>query len=633
MLALPVDINVSDRPLSTATFDAGINASSAWTGHLESASSDGDPPEGKEGVSSNDTLRGDVMNESRPARALYDFDGEEQFRELVVSAGDTLAILKEEVADGWSLARFQSTVGLIPRKYYAFTAEFATSPSLIKSGEETASITTPLQPQVTGQYFASIRNTLLGGKSLNRFSNFVTSGAEEWVLKGADEQNDVPPTGEMIGQQDLDEDNSDEDDSKDEGTGSHRVREADRHFVEMPPSWKAKSPPFRVLVHSPTKQTSPLSGSFTVYAVTSLFSAEATPSHSRYPTASESSNSLLSVSSSTRSLTPTPETYASNSRSKVSGESGPDDISQTSITVYRRFSHFAFLHTALSRKLPGIALPPLPEKQYAGRFSDEFVEARRGDLEKWISRVVRHPVARYAEVLVFFLSCDNEVEWRRNWPRHLTPSVTPGPSFYSQVYHPAFNLDADDAADAVDRFERHINAVGQGVQGLRTVLSRVRDVGVDMSVAQRDLSYSILSLITSTPHVDSNGSAPTPSLAYKPSPWDEDGDIPSDSEENRKGLLNDEGAWCWRDDCEDCLRLTKALQKMAETLQSTADIYDDHARRTQLITHDMLKDVSHPASLYAPVIDTHRATLSRYKETSAEHNASQLSPTLDNALT
>lgn len=48
-------------------------------------------------------------------------------------------------------------------------------------------VTTPLQPQTTGPYFASIRQTLLGGKSFNRFSNFVTSGAEDWVLNGLPE--------------------------------------------------------------------------------------------------------------------------------------------------------------------------------------------------------------------------------------------------------------------------------------------------------------------------------------------------------------------------------------------------------------------------------------------------------------
>lgn len=78
------------------------------------------------------------------------------------------------------------------------------------------------------------------------------------------------------------------------------------------------------------------------------------------------------------------------------------------ITVQRRFSQFVILHTTLCRRLPGIALPPLPEKQYSGRFNDDFVEARRGDLERYINKIVRHPIARYADIATFFLSCDND---------------------------------------------------------------------------------------------------------------------------------------------------------------------------------------------------------------------------------
>ena len=79
------------------------------------------------------------------------------------------------------------------------------------------------------------------------------------------------------------------------------------------------------------------------------------------------------------------------------------------MTVQRRFSHFVFLHNALKRLLPGIALPPLPEKQYAGRFSESFVEARRGELERYINKLVKHPLVRSADVVMFFLSCDNDV--------------------------------------------------------------------------------------------------------------------------------------------------------------------------------------------------------------------------------
>ncbi len=215
----------------------------------------------------------------------------------------------------------------------------------------------PIVPQTTGEWFPSFRRSLLGGKQLNRFSSFVTSGAEEWVLQGTSET--VPQETEPRSAHDRDSTVSDDGDSVG-GLG-----EADRHFVETGPAWRTKVPPFRILVHSPSKRSSMLSGAYTMYSVTSLFDS-------------------------------TEETEYSRPASPVR------------ITVHRRFSHFVVLHTALTRRLPGIALPPLPEKQYAGRFNDDFVEARRGDLDRYLNRVVRHPVARYAEVLTFFLGCESD---------------------------------------------------------------------------------------------------------------------------------------------------------------------------------------------------------------------------------
>ena len=62
-------------------------------------------------------------------------------------------------------------------------------------------------------------------------------------------------------------------------------------------------------------------------------------------------------------------------------------------------------------------------------------------------------------------------------PQHLAMKAA-GPAFYASVFHPAFNLDAEDAAEAVDRFETHTRAVGKGVQGLRNVYGKIREARV-----------------------------------------------------------------------------------------------------------------------------------------------------------
>jgi sorting nexin-9/18/33 len=141
-------------------------------------------------------------------------------------------------------------------------------------------------------------------------------------------------------------------------------------------------------------------------------------------------------------------------------------------------------------------------------------------------------------------------EWKRLVPKHL--GLPPaGPSFYARVFHPAFNLDADDAASTVDCFETHTRAVGKGVQGLRNIFGQVRQARIgepplisydssltisqEMSKAERLLSYSLLSLITGK----ALASAPMTGLS-------EDDTL---SNPKGKGIVSSDGAWCWREGC------------------------------------------------------------------------------------
>ncbi|KAG2154261.1 uncharacterized protein EDB93DRAFT_1248458 [Suillus bovinus] len=551
------------RLRSDAPFDTEIISSNAWTEHLECYS-----------LSDNEPELADKHHELQPieetvkaARVLYNFEGKAEFRELTVEAGDELSILKEEAGDGWSLVRASCSgeIGLLPQTYYTCTTSFIAvhakkelSSSAITSQASLQEQSKPLSivPQDTGEWMnplPNFRQSLLRGKSLNRFSGFVTSGAEEWVLEG---YVDPVVSNPSTSHQRISTEDSINDDNRLSRLG---LGEADRHYVDTGPTWQSKVPKFRVLVHSPSKRTSGLSGAYTMYSVTSLFSS----------TTDESYDTCI------------------------------PPISPTRITVQRRFSHFIVLHTSLTRRLPGIALPPLPDKQYAGRFSADFVEARRGELERYIRCIVRHPVARYAEAVTSFLGCENDVEWKRLMPQLLSMPAA-GPSFFAHVFHPAFNIDVDDATEVIDRFGRHTLAVGKGMQSLRNIFGRIREVRLEMSKAERLLSYSLLSLITSTPL----SSAPVAGIK-------EDAE---DTPSQRNGLLNEEGAWCWREGCQDCLKLTKAMQKTSDSLQTVADLYDDHARRTQLETHEAFKSVAHPYQLYEGIIETHQSTVSRYKD-------------------
>jgi sorting nexin-9/18/33 len=124
----------SKFPSSTARavseFDAGLNTSTAWTEHLDVGISP-DPSGGgaskrqylsESGVGtslSDDELDSKDLEETRPARALYQFQGKAEFRELSVEAGDQFEVVKEDVGDGWSLIQnVEGEIGLVPRSYY-----------------------------------------------------------------------------------------------------------------------------------------------------------------------------------------------------------------------------------------------------------------------------------------------------------------------------------------------------------------------------------------------------------------------------------------------------------------------------------------------------------------------------------
>lgn len=53
-----------------------------------------------------------------------------------------------------------------------------------------------------------------------------------------------------------------------------------------------------------------------------------------------------------------------------------------------------------------------------------------------------------------------------------------GPAFYARVYHPAYNVDKDDATDAIDRFDNHTRAVSKSVQTMRSMFAKVRDARI-----------------------------------------------------------------------------------------------------------------------------------------------------------
>jgi sorting nexin-9/18/33 len=80
--------------------------------------------------------------------------------------------------------------------------------------------------------------------------------------------------------------------------------------------------------------------------------------------------------------------------------------------VERRFKHFDWLHARITHKFTIMVVGALPDKQISGRFEDDFIERRRLALERYMSRLARHPVISQSDVFQHFITCTEEkVGW------------------------------------------------------------------------------------------------------------------------------------------------------------------------------------------------------------------------------
>ncbi|KAJ9479223.1 putative Vacuolar protein sorting-associated protein 5 (putative) [Pseudozyma hubeiensis] len=475
------------------------------------------------------------------------------------------------------------------------------------------------------------KGSVFGKKTFNRFASFVTSGAEDYVLSDSNPQADersrtiarkvsggeavstLPPalTGVKEEEDETASDGQARDNAHEERAEESEVElcaaDPNHHFViagSAGPKWMSKSGPFLVQVHHPEKRTK-LNGmqEYTIYHVTSTY-----PLYDE-PDAVDENQSCIPYD-------------------PLGGPYPPG----AQVTVRRRFTQFEWLYQTLAKHYSALLIPPVPEKQYSGRFASDFIETRRADLEMWMSRLVRHPVLRYSETLRFFLSCDDEAEWRTNAAALLRfGCLAAGKAMqggvFAHTWHPEFNFDATEAgleADRLDAFlkaqEKTINGVGghnAGKHGVLAAYKSHREGNVATSSTYRDLSYTLLRTLTGAGAGPSDDNAPTSTAAALA---DVDAHrilgppMGSVGKRSDTGATNEHGAWCWREDCQDCLNFTSALQNTAECMQSVADIYESHARETLLRQHERFKEVSKPHTMAQSLLETHRTTLARYRE-------------------
>ncbi|KAK4689866.1 sorting nexin-9/18/33, partial [Tremellales sp. Uapishka_1] len=487
---------------------------------------------------------------SREARSLYSFTALNS-NELSFAANASLIIHSASIGEGWSMACVAATgqVGLCPASYWVYTSGFELSPDLYSGGsweskakgEKRASSDLVDEHRESGWEW--IRKSVLGGRSLNRFSKFVQSGAEDFILSGS------TPTASTSHAR-----------LPSNASLSHLVPESEIHHISSGPSWTNKSAIFQTSIGSTKRRGDLGGGEYITYEILSVFPSE-------------------------------------------------ENDKDVRIEVSRRYSSFALLCQWLCTKYRALAIEPLP-----GKASDVNIENRRRDLDSWLRRVVRHPVLRYSEGLIAFLGSDTEEEWKSRSAELMKDSSTPS-TFFSQIYHPEFNVDLEDSSTTIERFEKHLQALDISITSLRTLWPSVRARMHENGRADRELAQGFWKMM---------------------------------QEQNAQGV------WCWREHCggeltgltprwraydkAGCLQLTRGMSGLVQSLTDVANLREEQAGKELMDVQDRLKDLAYPSLLYSSVVDIHKATLGRYSsstqsiETESELISSRCETILNSTL-
>lgn len=363
------------------------------------------------------------------AKALYDFEPQAA-GEISIWANETVTVINKNVGEGWCEGiNSRGETGLFPEDYVEMLPASAPPPSMpppplpAKYDAGPPAVSAPQapqydngddwdddwddddsnqgaqdmqqHPQLSGPcnygLFPPNRSSLLeagskgdgapkGGtvKRFNRFSNFVKSGGESWLLGLI---KPVVPSDEQF------------------------------HIGELEGkiTWVAGMDPYECEVSSPKKE-SKFKG-FKNYIAYQL-----TPSFNQVP-------------------------------------------------VSRRYKHFDWLHERLQEKFSLIPVPPLPDKQIAGRYQDDFIEHRMAKLQLWVNRICQHPVMSQSSVWMHFLTCRDEKKWKLG-KRKAEKDELMGTNLFAALQVPQNSLDPLIVEGKVDSFGKFTQKMDEGVNHL-----------------------------------------------------------------------------------------------------------------------------------------------------------------------
>ncbi|GAA6010195.1 hypothetical protein JCM10207_005661 [Rhodosporidiobolus poonsookiae] len=194
----------------------------------------------------------------------------------------------------------------------------------------------------------------------------------------------------------------------------------------------------------------------------------------------------------------------------VTAETDLSSYNSKTPSARRRYHDFVFLRDGLVKDFPACVVPPLPEKHrmeyiVGDRFSNDFIERRRQDLERFLQRLARHPKLSRTELFQQFLE---STEW--NVYKHKHSARVSISSDSSDPHHPTTGAGKvlDTLSDTLlnafaklkkpdERFvviRQHLDSFEEGLASLEGLARRSKTRLHDLAADYEDLAVSVQGL-------------------------------------------------------------------------------------------------------------------------------------------
>lgn len=283
--------------------------------------------------------------------------------------------------------------------------------------------------------------------------------------------------------------------------------------------------------------------------------------------------------------------------------------------VYRRYKHFEWLHSQLGIHFGLLCIPPLPEKQAQGRFTPDFIACRKRALERFLKRVARHPVLRQAPAFRHFVSCTDDRMWKVGKRRaELEGSLMAGalrslsstPTGTTRRAQQPVVRNRRKGGDVLLRSlevtgcdslvqEREGNEERESewmVNQLEKFLNDFDKTSLGVCDASQAFLYA----------------APTfKSVFAKMSV--------ALSRMTRGSDHKNKDTWCWKDKCTSCHRLTRSIDATAHTLGDIANFWETNASAVCIPILEELKEYEELSRSVRSIMDVHRDAVAKLNDT------------------